>query len=59
MRDVFENPKNYKDSCKKQAYFTKTNFSLANMDTQLSELMEKHVKFAQNVGLKTSNIKEN
>jgi len=58
MRDVFENPKNYKDSCKKQAYFTKTNFSLANMDTQLSELMEKHVKFAQNVGLKLPTLKK-
>lgn len=58
LRDVFENNKNYKDRAKKQAYFTKQNFSLTNMDTQLNEYLDKYVKFAQQVGLKLPTLKK-
>lgn len=58
MRDVFENHKNYKDGAKKQAYYTKKHFSLANMDEQLSKYFEKYVKFTQQVGIKLPTLKK-
>lgn len=58
MRDVFENYKNYKDVTKKQAYYTKKNFSLDNMDEQLNSYLEKYVKFTQQVGLKLPTLKK-
>ena len=43
LKDMFENYKNYVDGGKRQAYYSKTNFSFNNMKELLSDLLDKNV----------------
>jgi glycosyltransferase involved in cell wall biosynthesis len=43
FKDVFENYKNYTDGGKRQAYYSKTNFSFEKMQELLGELLETNV----------------
>ena len=43
LKDMFENYKNYVDGGKRQAYYSKTNFSFANMRDLLDSILDKNV----------------
>lgn len=43
LKDMFENYKNYTDGGKRQAYYSKTNFSFDKMKELLGELLETNV----------------
>jgi len=43
LKDMFENYKNYIDGGKRQAYFSKTNFSFSNMVENLGSILENNV----------------
>ena len=43
LKDMFENYKNYVDGGKRQAYYSKTNFSFDNMKELLDKLLETNV----------------
>lgn len=43
LKDIFENYKNYTDGGKRQAYYSKTNFSFDNMKELLGKLLETNV----------------
>jgi len=53
LKDVWKNYKKYLDGAKRQAYFSKTNFSWEKMDEKLNDYLTKFVpKFATEVKLK-------
>ncbi len=43
LRDVFENYKNYTDKAKRQAFYSKTNFSWDKMKNILNEILTKNI----------------
>ena len=43
MKDMFDNYKNYTDKGKRQAYYSKTNFSFDKMKELLGDLLERNV----------------
>ena len=43
FKDIFENYKNYEDGGKRQAYYSKTNFSFDKMKELLGDLLDKNV----------------
>ena len=43
LKDMFENYKKYVDGGKRQAYYSKTNFSFDKMTELLGELLDKNV----------------
>lgn len=52
LKDVFENYKNYTDKGKRQAYYSKTNFSWDLMKDKLDEMLDNNLpKFASEVEL--------
>jgi glycosyltransferase involved in cell wall biosynthesis len=53
ISEVFYNYKKYSESAKRQAYFSKSNFSWKKMDEKLNEYLDKFIpKFASEVKLK-------
>ena len=52
LKDVFENYKKYTDKAKRQAYYSKTNFSWEQMKDKLDEILDNNVpKFAKEIEL--------
>jgi len=52
LKDIFENYKKYSDKAKRQAYYSKTNFSWEQMKNKLDEILDNNVpKFAKEVEL--------
>lgn len=43
LKDVFENYKNYTDKAKRQAYYSKTNFSWDKMKEKISEILTQNI----------------
>jgi hypothetical protein len=43
LKDVFENYKNYTDKAKRQAYYSKTNFSWEKMQEKISEILTQNI----------------
>jgi glycosyltransferase involved in cell wall biosynthesis len=59
FKDVFENYKNYTEKAKRQAYYSKTNFSWEKMKEQLMISLEKYVpEFPSEVKLKLPSMKK-
>jgi len=57
LKDVFENYKKYTDSSKRQAYYSKTNFSWEQMKNKLDEILTNNLpKFASEVELKLPDL---
>lgn len=57
LKDVFENYKKYTDNAKRQAYYSKTNFSWENMKDKLESLLDNNLpKFASKIELKLPEI---
>ena len=59
LKDVFENYKNYTDKAKRQAFYSKTNFSWDKMNEKLNNLLNISLpEFPQEVKLKLPTIKK-
>jgi glycosyltransferase involved in cell wall biosynthesis len=59
LKDVFENYKNYTDKAKRQAFYSKTNFSWDKMNEKLNNLLDISLpEFPQEVKLKLPTIKK-
>jgi glycosyltransferase involved in cell wall biosynthesis len=59
LKDVFENYKNYTDGAKRQAFYSKTNFSWDKMKEKLADFLTKNVpEFPAEVKLKIPSIKK-
>jgi len=43
LKDVYENYKNYQELAKRQAFYSKENFSLSKMEEKLLEILEQNV----------------
>jgi hypothetical protein len=52
LKDVFENYKKYTDGGKRQAYYSKQNFSFEKMTEKLSEYLAKIPQFPTKIELK-------
>jgi glycosyltransferase involved in cell wall biosynthesis len=60
LKDVFENYKNYTDGAKRQAHYSKTNFSWDKMKEKTEELFTKYIpEFPKQMALKFPQFKEN
>jgi glycosyltransferase involved in cell wall biosynthesis len=59
LKDVFENYKNYTEKAKRQAYYSKTNFSWDKMKEKTEELFTKYIpEFPKMVELKLPSLKK-
>ena len=59
LKDVFENYKNYNDKAKRQAYYSKTNFSWGKMKEKIDSILtEKIPEFPKEIKLKLPAIKK-
>ena len=59
MKDVFENYKNYTENAKRQAYYSKTEFSWNKMKDKLDEYLTKSIPdFPKQVQLKLPQLKK-
>jgi glycosyltransferase involved in cell wall biosynthesis len=59
MKDVFENYKNYTENAKRQAYYSKTEFSWDKMKDKLDEYLTKSIpKFPKQIQLKLPSLKK-
>ena len=59
LKDVFENYKNYTDGAKRQAFYSKTNFSWDKMKEKLADFLTKNVpEFPAEVKLKIPSMKK-
>jgi glycosyltransferase involved in cell wall biosynthesis len=59
LKDVFENYKNYTDGAKRQAFYSKTNFSWDKMKEKLADFLTKNVpEFPAEVKLKMPSMKK-
>ncbi len=59
LKDMFENYKNYLDKAKRQAYYSKTNFSLDKMKEKLGEILKSKLpEFPKEVKLKLPTLKK-
>lgn len=60
LKDIFENYKNYIDKGKRQAFYSKTNFSFDSMKELLGDLLDKNVpKIAKQVQLELPKLNLN
>jgi len=59
LKDIFENYKKYVDGGKRQAYYSKTNFSWEKMDELLNQLLDSNIpEFPKEVKLKLPTVKK-
>jgi glycosyltransferase involved in cell wall biosynthesis len=59
MKDVFENYKNYTENAKRQAYYSKTEFSWNKMKDKLDEYLTKSIpEFPKQIPLKLPQLKK-
>jgi glycosyltransferase involved in cell wall biosynthesis len=59
MKDVFENYKNYTENAKRQAYYSKTEFSWDKMKEKLDEYLTKSIpEFPKQIQLKLPQLKK-
>ena len=59
LKDVFENYKNYTDGAKRQAHYSKTNFSWDKMKEKTDELFTKYIpEFPKQIELKLPQLKK-
>jgi glycosyltransferase involved in cell wall biosynthesis len=59
MKDVFENYKNYTENAKRQAYYSKTEFSWDKMKDKLDEYLTKSIpEFPKQIPLKLPQLKK-
>jgi len=59
LKDIFENYKNYTDKAKRQAFYSKTNFSWDKMNEKIEVLLTQYVpEFPKEVTLKLPTIKK-
>ena len=59
LKDVFENYKNYTENAKRQAHYSKTNFSWDKMKEKTDELFTKYIpEFPKQVVLKLPQLKK-
>jgi glycosyltransferase involved in cell wall biosynthesis len=59
IKDVFENYKNYTEKAKRQAFYSKTNFSWEKMKEKLDNLLDSSLpEFPKEVSLKLPTIKK-
>lgn len=59
LKDVFENYKNYTDKAKRQAHYSKTNFSWEKMKEKIDQILTQYVpEFPSEVKLKLPTIKK-
>jgi glycosyltransferase involved in cell wall biosynthesis len=59
LKDIFENYKNYTEKSKRQAFYSKTNFSWEKMKTTLSDLLDNNIpEFPKEVKIKLPSIKK-
>jgi glycosyltransferase involved in cell wall biosynthesis len=59
MKDVFENYKNYTENAKRQAYYSKTEFSWDKMKDKLDEYLTKSIpEFPKQIQLKLPQLKK-
>jgi glycosyltransferase involved in cell wall biosynthesis len=59
LKDVFENYKNYTDGAKRQAHYSKTNFSWDKMKEKTEELFNKYIpEFPKQMALKLPSLKK-
>jgi len=59
LKDVFENYKNYTEKAKRQAYYSKTNFSWSKMKEKIDSILTKNIpEFPKEVKLKLPAIKK-
>jgi glycosyltransferase involved in cell wall biosynthesis len=59
LKDVFENYKNYTDGAKRQAHYSKTNFSWDKMKEKTEELFNKYIpEFPKQMALKLPQLKK-
>jgi glycosyltransferase involved in cell wall biosynthesis len=59
LKDMFENYKNYKDGAKRQAHFSKTNFSWDKMKELLDKILSKNIPdFPKQVKLELPKMKK-
>jgi glycosyltransferase involved in cell wall biosynthesis len=59
MKDVFENYKNYTENAKRQAYYSKTEFSWNKMKDKLDEYLTKSIpEFPKQIQLKLPQLKK-
>jgi glycosyltransferase involved in cell wall biosynthesis len=59
LKDVFENYKNYTDGAKRQAHYSKTNFSWDKMKEKTEELFTKYIpEFPKQMALKLPQLKK-
>jgi glycosyltransferase involved in cell wall biosynthesis len=59
LKDIFENYKNYTEKSKRQAFYSKTNFSWEKMKTTLSDLLDSNIpEFPKEVKIKLPSIKK-
>jgi glycosyltransferase involved in cell wall biosynthesis len=59
LKDVFENYKNYTDKAKRQAFYSKTNFSWEKMKEKLDTVLTQYIpEFPKEVKLKLPTIKK-
>jgi hypothetical protein len=59
LKDVFENYKNYTDGAKRQAHYSKTNFSWDKMKEKTDELFTKYIpEFPKQIALKLPQLKK-
>ena len=59
IKDVYENYKKYQELAKRQAYYSKENFSLSKMGEKLMEILEQNVpEIAQEVKLQLPKLKK-
>lgn len=59
IKDIFENYKNYIDKAKRQAFYSKTNFSWEKMKEKLDNILDSSIpEFPKEVALKLPTIKK-
>ena len=59
LKDVFENYKNYTDKAKRQAYYSKTNFSWDKMKEKIDTILTDNIpEFPKELNLKLPSIKK-
>ncbi len=59
LRDVFENYKNYTEKAKRQAYYSKTNFSWEKMQEKIDSIFATNIpEFPSEVKLKLPSMKK-
>ena len=59
LKDVFENYKNYTEKAKRQAFYSKTNFSWDKMKDKVDELFTQYIPdLPKKVELKLPNLKK-